>query len=84
MITRLPVEEPDLTVGPTLFAAPRVLAVPTGHELTRRASISLEAVSNVQVVNATSTPGYWYDSYVPSHTRAGSLIERGPNGADPR
>ena len=78
LVTWLPVEEPDLTVGPTLFAEPRVLAVPIDHELTRRTSISLEAVSHFQHVNVPSAPGYWYDSYVPSHTRAGSLIERGP------
>ncbi|MFC0105693.1 LysR substrate-binding domain-containing protein [Kibdelosporangium aridum] len=78
LIAWLPVEEPDLTVGPTLFAERRVLAVPTDHELTRRTSISLEAVSHFQHVDALSTPGYWYDSYVPSHTRAGSPIERGP------
>jgi DNA-binding transcriptional LysR family regulator len=78
LVAWLPVEEPDLTVGPTLFAEPRVLAVPTDHDLTRRTSISLEAVSHFQHVHV-SAPGYWYDSYVPSHTRAGSPIERGPN-----
>lgn len=52
LIAWLPVEEPDLTVGPTLFAERRVLAVPTDHELTRRTSISLEAVSHFQHVDA--------------------------------
>jgi DNA-binding transcriptional LysR family regulator len=78
LVTWLPVEEPDLTVGPTLFAESRVLGVPTDHALTRRASISLEAVSNFQHVHVTTAPDYWFDSYVPSHTRAGSTIERGP------
>jgi DNA-binding transcriptional LysR family regulator len=78
LVTWLPVEEPDLTVGPTLFAEPRVLAVPTDHELARRASTSLEAISHFRHVDVASAPGYWYDSYLPSRTRAGSLIERGP------
>lgn len=78
LVTWLPVEEPDLTVGPILFAEPRVLAVPIEHELTRRTSISLEQVSDFQHVHAASTPDYWYESYVPSHTRGGRVIERGP------
>jgi DNA-binding transcriptional LysR family regulator len=78
LVAWLPVEEPDLTIGPTLFAEPRVLAVPTDHELTRRTSISLEAVSHFQHVHVPTAPGYWYDSYAPTHTRAGSMIERGP------
>lgn len=78
LVAWLPVDEPDLTVGPTLFAEPRVLAVPTDHELARRSSISLEAVSHFQHGNVTSAPSYWYDAYAPTHTRAGSLIQRGP------
>lgn len=76
LVAWLPVEEPDLTVGPTLFAEPRVLAVPTDHELTRRSSISLDAVSDFQHVQVTSAPDYWMDSYAPSHTRAGGPTVR--------
>jgi DNA-binding transcriptional LysR family regulator len=78
LVTWLPVEEPDLTVGPILFAEPRVLAVPLDHGLTRRTSISLEQVSDFRHVNAAATPDYWVDGYVPSHTRTGRVIERGP------
>jgi DNA-binding transcriptional LysR family regulator len=78
LVAWLPVEEPDLTVGPTLFAEPRVLAVPTDHRLTRHTSISLEAVSHFRHVYATSAPSYWFDSYIPSHTPAGHAIERDP------
>ncbi|GGP87201.1 LysR family transcriptional regulator [Saccharothrix coeruleofusca] len=78
LVTWLPVEEPDLTVGPTLFTETRVLAVSTGHELTRCPSISLEVVGDFQHVDVKSVPSYWYDSYVPPHTRTGRLIERGP------
>lgn len=78
LLTWLPVEEPDLTVGPILFAEPRVLAVTVDHELSRRTSISLEQVSDFSHVHAASTPDYWYDGYVPTHTRKGRMIERGP------
>ncbi len=79
LVCWLPVEEPDLTVGPPVFAERRVLAVATDHELARRTSISLEAVGDFQHPNIpTSAPAYWFDSYVPTHTHRGRVIERGP------
>ncbi|HEX6684512.1 MAG TPA: LysR family transcriptional regulator [Candidatus Limnocylindrales bacterium] len=78
LVTWLPVEEPDLTVGPLLFADPRVLAVATDHELARRTSIPQEAIGDFQHPAVTPSPDYWYDSYLPTHTRAGRPIERGP------
>ncbi|GLI01445.1 LysR family transcriptional regulator [Phytohabitans aurantiacus] len=78
LVTWLPVEEPDLTVGPILFAEPRVLAVAADHELTRRTSVSLEQIGDFQHVNLPAAPEYWLDGYLPSHTRDGRVIERGP------
>ena len=48
LICWLPVEEPDLTVGPVLFAEPRVVAVAADHELTRLTSVSLEMLADFQ------------------------------------
>ncbi|SEG99036.1 DNA-binding transcriptional regulator, LysR family [Nonomuraea solani] len=79
LITWLPVEEPDLTVGPLLFAEPRVLAVSGDHALTRRSSISLEAVGDFQHVVIKPVPGYWFDHYVPDLTPKGRLIDRTAN-----
>jgi DNA-binding transcriptional LysR family regulator len=79
LVTWLPVEEPDLTVGPLLFAEPRVLAVAGGHALTRWSSVSLEAVSDFQHLAVESAPGYWYDRYVPKFTPKGRLIDRTAN-----
>ncbi|MEW9528763.1 LysR family transcriptional regulator [Microbispora sp. NPDC049125] len=80
LICWLPVEEPDLTVGPVLFADPRVMAVAADHELTRRTSVSLEMLADFQHSDAPpmSVPDYWADSFIPSHTRKGRPIERGP------
>jgi DNA-binding transcriptional LysR family regulator len=78
LICWLPVDEPDLTVGPTLFAESRVVAVAAGHELTRLTSVSLDMVADFEHVNAAAWPDYWADGYVPSHTRSGRRIERGP------
>lgn len=78
LVTWLPVEEPDLTVGPILFTEPRVLAVASDHELADRSSVSLEMISHFQFPNTGSAPAYWLDSYLPSHTPKGQPIERGP------
>ncbi|MFF4414362.1 LysR family transcriptional regulator [Streptosporangium sp. NPDC001559] len=77
LIVWLPVDEPDLTVGPVLFAEPRVLAVSTGHELARRTSVSLEIAADFQHPQSDTRPGYWYDAYIPRETRRGRTIERG-------
>ena len=78
LVTWLPVEEPDLTVGPTLFSEPRVLAVVSEHELAGRSSVSLEMISHFLFPSIGSAPDYWVDSYLPSHSPKGRPIERGP------
>ncbi|GGL57200.1 LysR family transcriptional regulator [Planomonospora parontospora] len=78
LICWLPVEEPDLTVGPVLFADPRVLAVAADHELARRTSLSLETVADFQHPRPGTGPDYWFDAYVPRQSRRGRPIERGP------
>ncbi|MFB4287220.1 LysR family transcriptional regulator [Nonomuraea sp. ATR24] len=78
LVAWLPVEEPDLTVGPVLFSEPRVLAVSAGHELARHTSVSLEMVSDYQHPDTDIGPAYWFESYLPARTRKGRRIERGP------
>ncbi|GII33844.1 LysR family transcriptional regulator [Planotetraspora mira] len=80
LICWMPVEEPDLTVGPVLFADPRVVAVAADHELTRRTSVSLEMLADFQHSDGPrmGVPDYWADSFLPSHTSKGRPIERGP------
>ncbi|MEU4701416.1 LysR substrate-binding domain-containing protein [Nonomuraea dietziae] len=50
LVTWLPVQEPDLVVGPTMFAERRVLAVSVDHELAGRTSASVEMRAFAQVV----------------------------------
>jgi DNA-binding transcriptional LysR family regulator len=76
LVTWLPIEEPDLTVGPLLFAEPRVLGVAGDHPLTRWSSVSLEAVSDFQHVAVKFVPDYWYEHYVPELTPKGRVIDR--------
>ncbi|WP_426513578.1 LysR substrate-binding domain-containing protein [Dactylosporangium sp. McL0621] len=76
LVSWLPVEEPDITVGPVLIAEPRILAVAAGHELTRRASVTLEMVSDYRLPTAGIAPEYWFDAYIPPYSPGGRRIER--------
>ncbi|WP_246453150.1 LysR substrate-binding domain-containing protein [Nonomuraea dietziae] len=75
----MPVEEPDLTVGPLLFAEPRMLAVAGDHALTRWSTVSLESVGDFQHITVEPAPGYWFDHFVPKLTPKGRLIDRTVN-----
>ena len=78
LFTCLPVEEPDLTVGPVVINEPRLLAMPVGHPLAGRTSVSLEELAGETffgVVNGA--PAYWWDFHVPPRTPSGREIHRG-------
>ncbi|MEU6995859.1 LysR family transcriptional regulator [Streptomyces sp. NPDC046465] len=78
LFTCLPVEEPDLTVGPVVINEQRVLAVPLRHPLAGRVSVSLEELAGETffgVVNGA--PAYWWDFHVPRVTPSGREIGRG-------
>lgn len=82
LFTCLPVEEPDLTVGPVVINEPRMLAVPLSHRLAGRDSVSLEELSGETffgVVNGA--PAYWWDFHVPPRTPSGLAIRRGQSVA---
>lgn len=79
---RLPVREPDLTVGPTVVNEPRVLAVPVGHPFASKPSISVEDLARVSVFECPpAAPDYWRDFHVPRYTPAGREIPRSGTGA---
>ncbi|OAR27171.1 LysR family transcriptional regulator [Streptomyces sp. ERV7] len=76
LISWLPVDEPDLTVGPVLFRDPRVLAVAADHELAERSSVPLEALADFAHAMAPDMPDYWEDGYLSFQTPRGKTIER--------
>jgi DNA-binding transcriptional LysR family regulator len=53
---RLPIDRPDLVVGPILTSQPRVLAVARDHPLARRSSVTLEDVADHQVARLDTLP----------------------------
>lgn len=79
VFTRLPVEEPDLVVGPIVVREPRVLAVGASHPFARREQASLEDLARDRVFAVASpAPAYWWDFHVPPTTPSGLPVERGP------
>ncbi|MFC9435716.1 LysR family transcriptional regulator [Nocardia sp. NPDC057030] len=75
----LPVVEPDLTVGPTVYTGRRVLAVAADHPLARRGFASLEDLADNSVVDfGPDAPEYWVSAMVPTRTPQGRRIPRGP------
>jgi DNA-binding transcriptional LysR family regulator len=75
----LPVAEPDLTVGPTVFTGGRVLAVSANHPLAERGTASLEDLADNHVVDlGPHAPEYWVAAMVPTRTPSGRRIPRGP------
>jgi DNA-binding transcriptional LysR family regulator len=74
----LPVAEPDLTVGPIVYSAGRVLAVSADHPLAERGTASLEDLADNHVVDlGPNAPDYWVASMVPTRTPSGRRIPRG-------
>ncbi|MFG2296127.1 LysR family transcriptional regulator [Streptomyces sp. NPDC048603] len=76
MVLWLPLEEPDLTVGPVLCTDSRILAVTADHELAGRTSARLEMLADFRHAMAPGFPDYWEDRYLPFHTPGGRTIER--------
>jgi DNA-binding transcriptional LysR family regulator len=78
----LPVQEPDLTVGPTVITDPLLLMVATSHPLAARESVVLEDLGDwilPRIVPAI--PRYWEAALLPFHTPSGRPIPRGPRAA---
>ncbi|GHC71723.1 LysR family transcriptional regulator [Streptomyces flavofungini] len=78
LFTCLPVEEPDLTVGPVVINEHRVLAMPRSHRFAGRTSLSFEELAGETFFRvAGGAPAYWWDFHVPPRTPSGREIRRG-------
>lgn len=79
LVTWLPVEEPDLTVGPVICTEPKLLILPWDHELAYRPSVSLEVLGDLPTTTTPiRPPDYWENEFTPFYTPSGRPIERGP------
>jgi len=73
---RLPVNQPDLTIGPTLAREPMVLAVADDHPLAHRERVSIEDVADYAVAPITDEPNELIDTFMPRVTPGGRAIHR--------
>ncbi|GIF63967.1 LysR family transcriptional regulator [Asanoa ishikariensis] len=74
----LPVQEPDLVVGPELFTERTVLAVATDHPLAARDRVEMEDLGDHAVVQVDGPiPDYVWEAHTPSVTPGGRPIRRG-------
>lgn len=76
LVVRLPLDQPDLTIGPTLSSEQRVLATRRDHPLAGREEISIEDVADYKVAWLDTLPDELAEAILPSRTPNGRVIER--------
>jgi DNA-binding transcriptional LysR family regulator len=74
MASWVPLDQPDLVVGPTLTRQPRVLAVARDHPLAERDSIDIEALADAPVVRFDNWPKELNEALCPFRTPAGRSV----------
>ncbi|MFJ6380873.1 LysR family transcriptional regulator [Kitasatospora sp. NPDC092039] len=77
----LPVDGPDLTVGPLLRTAPVLLMLPAAHPLADRSSVGLEDLGDCVFVRAQAVSDTMDAALNPLRTPSGRPVRRGPTAA---
>ncbi|MEU9982441.1 LysR family transcriptional regulator [Streptomyces sp. NPDC050856] len=78
-VVLLPVQEPDLMLGPVFSRQPQTLAVAAGHPLAARASVTAEELAGRALIGVREpAPGYWRRAAAPDRTPGGLPIPTGP------
>jgi DNA-binding transcriptional LysR family regulator len=70
----LPLEQPDLVVGPVLTREPRVLAVAREHPLAERESVSVEELADCAIPRLDGWPRELHEALFPTKTPSGRPI----------
>lgn len=76
MAIRLPLDAPDLAIGPVLTRERRVLAVARDHPLAARASVTLDDVAEYRVTDCFGVPTTIMRAFVPTGTASGRALQR--------
>lgn len=77
-LARLPVHEPDLTVGAVVVREPRALAVWRDHPLATRDRVGLSEIAGEYIFDLPDTaPRYWRDFHAPPITPDGVPLPAG-------
>jgi DNA-binding transcriptional LysR family regulator len=79
MASWLPLDQPDLTIGPELARESRVLAVASDHPLAQRDRVSVEDLADHCVADFDPVPKELHEAWIPSRTPSGRAIPRAPN-----
>jgi DNA-binding transcriptional LysR family regulator len=74
----LPLEQPDLVVGPVLSSEPRVLAVAHDHALAGRSAVSIEDLADYRIPRFEQLPPELLEVWTPSRTPSGRVIAGTP------
>ncbi|MFE3757570.1 LysR substrate-binding domain-containing protein [Nocardia tengchongensis] len=73
----LPIEEPDLTVGPVLYIEPKMLAVSTKNRLAEEKTVSLEVFGDFPALTVNGTlPEASEHEFIPFYTPKGRSVEK--------
>ncbi|WP_063760774.1 LysR family transcriptional regulator [Streptomyces aureocirculatus] len=74
-VTQLPIDEPDLAVGPVLISEERRLLVHHEHPFARAATVTLEDLAATTVIScAAAAPQYWQAYHCPHQTPSGRPV----------
>ena len=76
LATRLPISDPDITIGPVLTDEPRVLLVAATDPLAQRTSVTLEDFADRAVSDAPAFPREMMDALIPPVTPSGRPYRR--------
>jgi DNA-binding transcriptional LysR family regulator len=76
LVARLPLTDPDITVGPVLSCEQRVLLVSTDDPLAQRQSVSVEDLANRPVSDVMGLPREMMDTFIPPVTPSGRRLRR--------
>jgi hypothetical protein len=73
---RIPIERPNLVVGPVLSREPRVVQVGRDHRLAQREQVSIEDLADDYVAPLEEWPQETVDKLIPRQTPSGRPIRR--------
>jgi len=74
MTSWLPLEQPDLVVGPVLTRQPRVLAIARDHPLAERSKVSVEELADLSLPRFGGWPRELREVFFPTKTPSGRSI----------
>jgi DNA-binding transcriptional LysR family regulator len=74
MTSWLPLEQPDLVVGPVLTRQPRVLAIARDHPLARRDKVSVEELADLSFPRFDGWPRELREAFFPTKSPSGRPI----------